>query len=91
MNATNRGLLIKLLSTIDGFVDKPGSIEDVQHQLEVTLALLDGGDSLVSRHIRLAEADLEEILFTKLTEEQKPAAVHRLKDLRQAISDWLND
>jgi hypothetical protein len=50
------------------------------------LALLERDESGAEQAVRLADADGEEIRFTKLLDEQRPAAVFRLDELRETRS-----
>jgi hypothetical protein len=89
MSVGNEAVLQALLESLDDFARDRLSVEDVQRHLQSSLSLLDSGAGRLNDSIRLAEADLEEIRFTMLLDEQRPAAVFRLDPLRAAIADRL--
>ena len=89
MNANNRAVLQALLDSLEEFVRGRLTVEDVQRRLQLSLNRLDSEAGSSHDDIRLAEADLEEIRFTMLLDEQRPAAVFRLDPLRAAIADRL--
>ncbi len=86
MTGQNRQVLTALRASIDAFTRGEISLEDVQSRLQSSLDLLESGNPLVPEAIRIAEGDLEEIRFARLLDEQRPAAVLRLDDLRFLIN-----
>jgi hypothetical protein len=90
MNGANRRVLESLLESLDEFLRGGMSVEEVQQSLQSTLELLEREAGDLSESIRLAEADLEEIRFTMLLDEQRPAAVVCLDPIRRAIAKRLN-
>lgn len=89
MSAGNEAVLQALLDALDEFTRGRLSMEDVQRRLQSSLDLLERGAAGLHDDVRLAEADLEEIRFTMLLDEQRSAAVFRLDPLRAAIADRL--
>lgn len=89
MSAGNEVVLHELLRSMNEFVQGRLSVEDVQRHLQSSLTLLDRGAGSLYDGVRLAEADLEEIRFTMLLDEQRPAAVFRLDALQTAIENRL--
>ena len=89
MSEQNEKVLKSVLGSIDDFVRNRIGIEDVQVQLRSSANLLERESGGVLDAIRLAEADLEEIQFTMLLDEQRPAAVFRLDELREVLIDRL--
>jgi hypothetical protein len=91
MSAGNETVLLALLDSLDEFTRGRLGLEDVQGRLQSSLNLLERGAGSLHDDVRLAEADLEEIRFTLLLDEQRSAAVFRLDPLRAAIADRLGD
>lgn len=57
-----------------------------QHHPSVyAIPLFENDGSGIADFVRLAEADLEEIQFTALLDEQRPAAIFRLDALRATL------
>lgn len=55
--------------------------------LQSALAALENDGTAVVEVVRLAEADVEEIRFTRLLEEQRAAIILRLEELRSVLSE----
>lgn len=85
-NSYNANIVAGLLDVIDRFGAGWCEIADVQVALQNATSLFENDSSGVAGIARLAEADLEEILFTNVLVEQRPAALMRLEELRQAIN-----
>lgn len=66
------------------------TLHEVQAVLQSAIPRFENDGSGVETAVRLAEADLEEIRFTRLLDEQLPAAISRLDELRAAIEDALH-
>lgn len=81
----NLTLTEKVLATIRNLEDGTSTIAEVQSVLESVVPLFENDGSNIKDAVRLAEADLEEIQFTKLLDEQVPAAIFRLDKLRGAV------
>lgn len=89
MNENNTLVLGRLVESIDEFVSGGIEIDDIQSRLASSLALIEMDGSSVEHSIRVAEADVEEIRFTMLLDEQRPAATFRLDDLRATLLEEL--
>lgn len=90
MNEYNVGVLTRLIHAIDDCQKGEIEIDDMQARLQSALTLLETAGDAARHAVRLAGEDLEEIRFTMLLEEQRPAAVFRLDDLRATLSDVLS-
>lgn len=80
-NEYNRDLLRGLRVSVQGFIVGELDLEEIQSALQSALGLLENDGSEVVEAVRLAEADVEEIRFTRLLEEQRSAVVLRLNQL----------
>lgn len=96
MTSANRTALESLFRSIDDFTASDGGneeidneIADVQWKLDVTVDLLERGLVDLATPIRVAEADLEEIRFARLRDEQRHAAILRLDELRGELESRL--
>jgi hypothetical protein len=89
MTETNHAIIASLIDSIDQFEAGDLGITEVQELLQMSFDLLERGPQDFASAIRLAEADLEEIQFTMLLDEQRPAAVFRLDSLREALQSGL--
>lgn len=85
MTKVNRSVLQVTVRAIDAFINDEMSIADMQAQLQNSFSFLERGSDVLAEEIRLAEADLEEIQFTMLLDEQRPNAIFRLERLRDVI------
>jgi hypothetical protein len=85
MNANNRQITTRLVKDIDRFVGGELELLDLQSRLQSALTLLERDGTSVGSDIHLAEVDMERIQFTMLLAEQRPAAVFRLDELRDAL------
>ena len=89
MNEYNFGVLSRLIDAIDEFQKGDIELDDMQARLQSALMLYETAADAAWHALRLAEADIEEIRFTMLLDEQRPAAVFRLDDLRESLLDVL--
>jgi hypothetical protein len=89
MNPYNRTLTEDVIDAIDRFVAGELSIADVQGRLQSAAQLFENEPASPSHAIRVTEADLEEIQFARLLDEQRPAAAFRLDELRALLADAL--
>lgn len=87
MNVYNAGVAARLSTAIQDYEAGLLSLAEVQSALQSTIPLLEDDRSGVADFVRLAEADLEEIQFTVLLDEQRPAAVFRLDELRATLGN----
>lgn len=85
MNDYNAAVAQEVLAAIAGLEAGTLGLDDTQAALQSAIARFENDGSGVANAVRLAEADLEEILFTTLIDEQRPAVIFRLDDLRTAI------
>lgn len=85
MTKVNRSVLQVTVRAIDAFINDEMSIADMQAQLQNSFSFLERGSDVLAEEIRLAEADLEEIQFTMLLDEQRPNVIFRLERLRDVI------
>ena len=83
----NRTVLERVRTCTSAFASGDFEIEDVQAVLQSSAALLENDGSGAAEAVRLAEADLEEIRFTRLLAEQRPAVTSRLDALLVALHD----
>jgi len=90
MNAHNRGVVTRLIGDIDRFASGEIELDEMQSKLQAALTLCERDGSTAWEAVRLAEADVEEIQFTTLLDEQRPAAVFRLDQLREALTTELD-
>ena len=85
MNNYNGRLARKVLEAIKNLENGTSTLAETQSVLESIAALFENDGSGLENAIRLASADLEEIQFTTLRDEQVPAAIFRLNTLRAAV------
>jgi hypothetical protein len=85
LNDYNTAVAERLLAAITRFEAGTLTLADVHAAVHSAAPLFENDGSGVAEATRLAEADLEEIRFTVLLDEQRPAAVFRLDALRTAI------
>ncbi|QHK20341.1 hypothetical protein GU243_12025 [Pseudarthrobacter psychrotolerans] len=85
MNVYNAGVAARLATAIQDYEAGLLSLAQVQSALQSAITLLENDGSGIADSVRLAEADLEEIHFTVLLDEQRPAAIFRLDELRATL------
>lgn len=90
MNAYNGALTRGVLTAIGDLESGTSAVAEVQAVLQRAIQRFENDGSGVADMVRLAEADLEGILLTMVFDEQVPAAVVRLDDLRTrlGIAPW---
>ena len=66
-------------------------LEEIQSALQSASGLLENDGSEIVEAVRLAEADVEEIRFTRLLEEQRSAVVFRLDQLVRRLAGERNE
>lgn len=81
----SRSILEDVLQAIDSFAGGLGDIADLQSRLEADALALDRSFDRVIRELRSLDADLEEIRFARLRDEQRPAAILRLDPVRESV------
>jgi hypothetical protein len=77
----NQRVLDRLRESFSAFVAGKLDLDEIQAALQSTLGLLENDRSGVAELVRLAEADVEEIRFTRLLDEQRPAVIFRVDEL----------
>ena len=90
-NECNRDLLGGLRASVQGFIVGELDLDEIQSALQSALGLLENDGSEVVEAVRLAEADVEEIRFTRLLEEQRSAVVFRLDQLVRRLAGERNE
>lgn len=81
LNKYNEERVARLLALVESFDGSVGELDGLQAQLQSEVSLLENDGSGVAELVRLAEADVEEIRFTRLLEDQGAAAVLRMRRL----------
>lgn len=81
----NASIAARLAAAIRDFIEGRLTLDEVQASLQTTASLFENDGSGVAEAVRLAEADIEEIQFTVLMDEQRPAAIFRLDELQSSI------
>jgi hypothetical protein len=82
----SRAVLEDALRAIDDFIGGVGEIADLQARLEADASALDRSFDSVIKELRSLDADLEEIRFARLLDEQRPAAIFRLESARESVA-----
>jgi hypothetical protein len=87
MNEYSRGVMVRLIDSIDDFQNGAIELDDLQARLQSSITLLETDARAARDAIRLAEADVEEIRHTMLLDEQRAAVIFRLDDLRTTLAE----
>lgn len=82
----NQEIIDRLRAAIVAFQSGAADLDGVQSSLQSALSLLENDGSGVADLVRRAEADVEEIRFTRLLDEQHPEVVFRLDELLGKLS-----
>src|SRR3954447_10851875 len=85
MNSGNERVVARLRGTIAALHAGAADLDAVLASLHSALDLVENDGSGVRELVRLAEADIEEIRFTRLLGEQRPAVTRRLDELAAAL------
>ncbi|KQQ85238.1 hypothetical protein [Arthrobacter sp. Leaf137] len=85
MNNYNVRLARKVLEAIQNLENGTRTLAETQSVLESAAPLCENDGSGLEKAIRLAAADLESIQFTTMRDEQTPAAIFSLANLRAAL------
>lgn len=85
MNEHNATVAQDVLTAIADLEAGTCTLAEVQAVLQSAIPRFENDGSRVAEAVRLAEADLEEIQFTTLLDEQAPAGIFRLDELRASI------
>ena len=87
MNANNERVVSRLRGTISSFHAGETDVDAILASLRGEVGLAENDGSGLADLVRLAEADIEEIRFTRLQAEQRPAVARRLDELAAALED----
>lgn len=74
----NEKVVGRLRNAVERFTRGDLDLEGVQASMQSAISLLERDGSTTADVIRAAEADVEEVRFTRLLDEQRPAVVFRL-------------
>lgn len=85
MNENNTAVVQGVIDAIDRLGLGTKTVSEVQSVLGSAVELLENDGTGIIDAVRLAEADLEEIRFATVRDEQVSAAMRRLNALREAI------
>jgi hypothetical protein len=77
----NHDVLRQLRESIAAFAAGDSDLDGIQAALQSAMTLLENDGADAARTVRLAEADVEEIRFTTLLAEQRPAVLARMEEL----------
>ena len=77
-SAHNEEVLERVRRSVSEFVAGELDLDGIQVALQSAMPLLERDGTGADAVVRAAEADIEEIRFTRLLDEQRPAAVFRL-------------
>jgi hypothetical protein len=85
----SRAILENIIGTIDGFISGQCEIAELQGRLEADASALGRSHYELVNELQRLDADLEEIRFARLRDEQRPAAVLRLDPVRESALEAL--
>jgi len=85
VSETNREILDRLRASVTAFTHGEADLDFLQAALQSAMGLLENDGSGAEKAVRLAEADVEEIRFTRLLDEQRPAVIFRLDELLEQL------
>lgn len=77
----NEGLVDRVRNAVVAFQIGDLDLDGIQATLESAISIVERDGSRTADVIRAAEADVEEIRFTRLLDEQRPEVVFRLDQL----------
>jgi hypothetical protein len=86
MTGAPKAILTGILAVIDDLTMGTSDIAEAQERLGAYATALDRSAGELSERLRGADADLEEIQFAMLLNEQRTAAVLRLDPLRNLVA-----
>ncbi len=81
----NQDVLGKLRASVLVFGSEDMDLDQIQAELQSSFSLLENDGSGAADVVRMAEADIEEIRFTRLLGEQRPAVLSRLMKLLKSL------
>ncbi|WP_045875071.1 hypothetical protein [Pseudofrankia sp. DC12] len=82
----NRRLLVNLHDSMALFMEGKLDLDEIQSVLQTISSILENDGTGVANFVRLAEADVEGIRFTRLLGEQRSAVIFRLDQLIELLS-----
>lgn len=85
MNEQNVSIADSVLVAIAEFESGVSMIREIQAFLQSAIPRFENDGSGVADVVRIAEADLEEIQFARLLDEQRPAAIFLLEQLKDEL------
>lgn len=86
VSSYNQSVVTKIREAAEAFAVGDVDLDEIHSTLQAGLGLLENDGSGVIDMVRLAEADIEEIRFTRLLDEQRPAVTFRLDELLDALA-----
>ena len=89
VSSYNQSVLTRIHEAVTAFASGELDLDQIQSTLQSSVGLLENDGSGVTDLVRLAEADIEEIRFTRLIDEQRPAVIFRLDELLEALAGAL--
>lgn len=81
----NDQIVQRLRGAVDSFTREDLDLDGVQAALQSALSLVERDGTATAEVIRQAEADVEEVRFTRLRDEQRPAVVFRLDRMLEEL------
>lgn len=83
----NQRVLGRLRASFSEFVGEEIDLDAFQSAVQAAISLLENDGTGVAEAVRLAEADIEEIRFTRLLGDQRSAVIFRLDELMSEPPD----
>lgn len=83
----NRQVSDRLRASIAEFTAGQLDLDEIQSALQSAISLFENDGSGIVNQLRLTEADIEEIRFTRLLNEQRAAVIFRLDDLAAELPE----
>lgn len=81
----NDQIVQRLRGAVELFTRQDLDLDGVQAALQSALSLIERDGTATAEVIRQAEADVEEVRFTRLRDEQRPAVVFRLDRMLEEL------
>lgn len=81
----NQRIVGRLHESVAAFAADVLDLDQIQAAVQWTAELLENDGSDAATIVRLAEADIEEIRFTRILEDQRPAVIFRLDEMLVAL------
>lgn len=83
----NQVVLARLQAAFAQFVSGDTDLAEFQSEVCSTASLFENDGTGAADAVRLAEADMEEIRFTRPLNEQRPATIFRIEELMVELTD----